>query len=72
MSIFITQQSKKYADVIIPRGADNLVAVDLIVQHIQSKLARVSNRLQKRDNNTRLILDSFDSDSETEQFNMEK
>ncbi|RID60045.1 hypothetical protein BRARA_F03227, partial [Brassica rapa] len=26
--------SKKYADVIIPRGGDNHVAVDLIVQHI--------------------------------------
>eukprot|EP01132_Coremiostelium_polycephalum_P013220 gene13220-16125_t len=30
--------TKKYADVIIPRGADNLVAIDLIVQHIRSKL----------------------------------
>jgi len=26
--------TKKFADVIIPRGADNLVAIDLIVQHI--------------------------------------
>ena len=30
--------SKKYADVIIPRGADNHVAIDLIVQHIQELL----------------------------------
>jgi uridine kinase len=30
--------TKKYADVIIPRGADNLVAVDLIVQHIRDFL----------------------------------
>jgi len=30
--------TKKYADVIIPRGADNLVAIDLIVQHIQELL----------------------------------
>jgi len=30
--------SKKWADVIIPRGADNLVAIDLIVQHIRAKL----------------------------------
>ncbi|CAN1273396.1 Uridine/cytidine kinase UKL1, chloroplastic [Linum perenne] len=30
--------SKKYADVIIPRGGDNHVAIDLIVQHIQTKL----------------------------------
>lgn len=26
--------TKKYADVIIPRGADNNVAIELIVQHI--------------------------------------
>lgn len=30
--------TKKYADVIIPRGADNTVAIDLIVQHIQELL----------------------------------
>ena len=27
--------TKKYADVIIPRGAENTVAIDLIRQHIQ-------------------------------------
>ncbi|ONM03197.1 Uridine kinase-like protein 2 chloroplastic [Zea mays] len=32
--------SKKYADVIIPRGGDNLVAIDLIVQHINTKLGQ--------------------------------
>lgn len=32
--------SKKYADVIIPRGSDNDVAIDLIVQHIQTKLGQ--------------------------------
>ncbi|KAH9313202.1 hypothetical protein KI387_028237, partial [Taxus chinensis] len=30
--------SKKYADIIIPRGGDNYVAIDLIVQHIRTKL----------------------------------
>jgi uridine kinase len=30
--------TKKYADVIIPRGADNHVAVDLIIQHIRDFL----------------------------------
>ncbi|XP_007441721.1 uridine-cytidine kinase 2 [Python bivittatus] len=30
--------TKKYADVIIPRGMDNLVAINLIVQHIQDIL----------------------------------
>ncbi|RLN34718.1 hypothetical protein C2845_PM03G02450 [Panicum miliaceum] len=32
--------SKKYADVIIPRGGDNHVAVDLIVEHIRTKLGQ--------------------------------
>jgi len=32
--------SKKYADVIIPRGGDNHVAVDLIVHHIRTKLGQ--------------------------------
>ena len=27
--------TKKFADVIVPRGAENTVAIDLIVQHIQ-------------------------------------
>ncbi|XP_028832489.1 uridine-cytidine kinase 2-B-like isoform X2 [Denticeps clupeoides] len=31
--------TKKYADVIIPRGADNMVAINLIVQHIQDLLS---------------------------------
>ncbi|XP_042497120.1 uridine kinase-like protein 3 [Macadamia integrifolia] len=32
--------SKKYADIIIPRGGENDVAVDLIVQHIRTKLGQ--------------------------------
>ncbi|KAI4336304.1 hypothetical protein L6164_014845 [Bauhinia variegata] len=32
--------SKKYADIIIPRGGENRVAVDLIVQHIRTKLGQ--------------------------------
>ncbi|CAJ1971225.1 unnamed protein product [Sphenostylis stenocarpa] len=32
--------SKKYADVIIPGGGDNHVAIDLIVQHIRTKLGQ--------------------------------
>ncbi|GAU33336.1 hypothetical protein TSUD_166010 [Trifolium subterraneum] len=32
--------SKKYADVIIPRGGDNHVAIDLITQHIRTKLGQ--------------------------------
>lgn len=37
--------TKKFADVIIPRGADNTVAIDLIVQHIRDIL---SNRQQRQ------------------------
>lgn len=32
--------SKKYADVIIPKGGDNHVAIDVIVQHIHTKLGQ--------------------------------
>ncbi|KAG0557709.1 hypothetical protein M758_11G146800 [Ceratodon purpureus] len=32
--------SKKFADVILPRGGDNHVAIDLIVQHIRMKLGQ--------------------------------
>ncbi|KAM0935961.1 putative transferase [Dioscorea sansibarensis] len=32
--------TKKYADIIMPRGGDNHVAVDLIVQHIHTKLGQ--------------------------------
>lgn len=32
--------TKKYADIIIPRGRDNHVAIDLIVQHIRTKLGQ--------------------------------
>ncbi|XP_076161581.1 uridine-cytidine kinase isoform X2 [Ptiloglossa arizonensis] len=31
--------TKKFADIIIPRGADNTVAIDLIVQHIRDLLS---------------------------------
>ncbi|XP_059840757.1 uridine-cytidine kinase 2-A isoform X4 [Hypanus sabinus] len=40
-------KTKKYADVIIPRGAENLVAINLIVQHIQDLL---NGGLSKRQN----------------------
>ncbi|KAK2171671.1 hypothetical protein NP493_1043g00005 [Ridgeia piscesae] len=40
--------TKKYADVIIPRGADNTVAIGLIVQHIEDLLKPNSNLCAKR------------------------
>lgn len=30
--------TKKFADIIIPRGGDNIVAIDLLVKHIKFKL----------------------------------
>lgn len=57
--------TKKYADVIVPRGADNEVAIDLIVQTIQDllqqpKLGRPINPLSPRQER-----DSFPQRSET-------
>jgi len=41
--------TKKYADVIIPRGADNQVAINLLVQHIRTKLAETDPRKISRE-----------------------
>eukprot|EP01090_Pellita_catalonica_P014695 TRINITY_DN3805_c0_g1_i2.p1 TRINITY_DN3805_c0_g1~~TRINITY_DN3805_c0_g1_i2.p1 ORF type:complete len:248 (-),score=44.34 TRINITY_DN3805_c0_g1_i2:274-1017(-) len=38
--------TKKYADVIIPRGASNNVAINLIVQHIKGRLTERSSARQ--------------------------
>jgi len=40
--------TKKYADVIIPRGSENSVAIDLLVQHIRSKLVERKKHLADR------------------------
>jgi uridine kinase len=32
--------TKKFADVVIPRGETNVVAIDLVVQHIKHELSR--------------------------------
>lgn len=43
--------TKQYSDVIIPRGSDNIVAVDLIVQHIEELMkARPDNLSRERHN----------------------
>ncbi|XP_040985704.1 uridine kinase-like protein 1, chloroplastic isoform X2 [Juglans microcarpa x Juglans regia] len=49
--------SKKYADVIIPRGGENHVAIDLIVQHIHTKLGQ--HNLCKIYPNLNVILSTF-------------
>eukprot|EP01111_Echinosteliopsis_oligospora_P019614 TRINITY_DN956_c0_g1_i1.p1 TRINITY_DN956_c0_g1~~TRINITY_DN956_c0_g1_i1.p1 ORF type:complete len:267 (-),score=69.59 TRINITY_DN956_c0_g1_i1:3-803(-) len=36
--------TKKYADVIVPRGVDNQVAINLLVQHISTKLDEMDTR----------------------------
>ncbi|CAI5977975.1 unnamed protein product, partial [Closterium sp. NIES-64] len=49
--------SKKFADIIIPRGGDNHVAVNLIVQHIGSKLGQ--HDLRKIYSNVHVIESTF-------------
>jgi len=39
--------TKKYADVIVPRGAENVVAIDLIKQHIQDIIWRSNGSRQE-------------------------
>ncbi len=43
--------TKKYADVIIPRGADNYVAVDLIIQHIRDFLKNKPGKTERQQSN---------------------
>lgn len=61
--------TKKFADVIIPRGADNVVAIDLIVQHIREILSngtksttRNRNDLKNGTENQLKSVNSFGSD----------
>ncbi|XP_065209559.1 uridine-cytidine kinase isoform X2 [Planococcus citri] len=47
--------TKKFADIIIPRGADNAVAIDLIVQHIRDFLNNIRhNDLENKINTSHL------------------
>lgn len=43
-----TEPSKRYADVIIPEGGHNQVAIDLVVESIESKLKRLSNEKNEK------------------------
>ena len=45
-----TLPTKKHADVIIPRGVENMVAINLIVQHISNILSSKNPLLYKMDN----------------------
>jgi len=53
--------TKKYADVIIPRGAENHVAIELIVKHIQELLRSPRNKgdLVKISNRARCVSESY-------------
>ena len=44
--------TKKYADVIIPRGAENMVALNLIVQHLNEYLNNTSHHVNSSDSDT--------------------
>ncbi|EDW83412.1 uncharacterized protein Dwil_GK22830, isoform A [Drosophila willistoni] len=52
--------TKKFADVIIPRGADNTVAIDLIVHHIGEILAATNNA--QHNNTVRIAASSMKRD----------
>lgn len=43
------QPTKKFADIIIPRGGDNIVAIDLLVKHIKFKLEEKDNYKGKKE-----------------------
>lgn len=58
--------TKKYADVIIPRGVENLVAINLIVQHINDYLTNSSNvnfNLNNNHNTSPIIVNENNSSS---------
>ncbi|CAG9836863.1 unnamed protein product [Diabrotica balteata] len=47
--------TKKFADVIIPRGADNSVAIELIVQHIRDILSKGRNSEERHVSPPKLV-----------------
>jgi len=40
MHLEFTEPSKRYADLVVPQGAENRVALDLVVARIQEFLSR--------------------------------
>lgn len=49
--------TKRYADIVLPRGAENLVAIDLIIKHIALKLKQ--DDLRKVYSNLIVMADSY-------------
>jgi uridine kinase len=48
MHLQFVEPSKRYADVIVPRGGHNAIAIEMIVAKIQRRLARGSNGEARR------------------------
>lgn len=51
--------TKRYADIVVPRGGDNLVAIDLIIKHIALKIRQED--LRKVYSNLVVMSDSYQS-----------
>ncbi|CDF35618.1 unnamed protein product [Chondrus crispus] len=51
--------TKRYADIVVPRGGDNLVAIDLIIKHIALKIRQED--LRKVFSNLVVMSDSYQS-----------
>lgn len=51
--------TKRYADIVVPRGGDNLVAIDLIIKHIALKIQQED--LRKVFSNLVVMSDSYQS-----------
>lgn len=51
------QPTKRYADIVVPRGGDNLVAIDLIIKHIALKIQQTD--LRKVFSNLVIMSDSY-------------
>ena len=43
MHLEFVEPSKRYADIIIPRGGENLVALDMVIATIRDKLVQIKN-----------------------------
>jgi uridine kinase len=45
MHLEFVEPSKRYADVIIPEGGFNVVALDMVIAHIESLLQDLGNKV---------------------------
>ena len=47
MHLEFIEPSKRYADIIVPGGGENLVAIDLLVQYIKRNLGKLTSALSE-------------------------